>query len=318
MSANVANEVNDEILASLRLLVAVAKADGKIHPDEELAIASSLEGAELPKGMTVASLLASEIDVDLEMTKIKTREVQRRTLQVASAMVYMDREASSSEKKILDKMREAFDLEAVDTFTPSWLDEESADEAGTAHIDDPDLRSKRVDDDIAATALWSAVWGAIPLPLFGEVVIMVSEVRLLQNIARRYGHKTDEAFWKAFAANLVGVGVSRFAVQSLMKLVPGWGSIAGASGSYATTWALGKAAKLYFEKGEKVDPKALKEAFKGLREEGLSQAKESRQQIEAERKRIEQATADLDADLKSGKISESAYTEKLAALRTAP
>jgi len=310
--------MNEEILASLRLLVAIAKADGKIHENEELALASSLEGAELPSGMTVAALLAEEIDVDAEIKRISSREVQRRTLQAASTMIHVDRDASGSERKILEQMRAAWTLEADDELGESW-DRATLDiEPSEGRIDDPELREKRVDEEIAATALWSAVWGAIPLPILGEVVIMLAEVRMLRNIALRYGHKMDDAFWKAFAANLVGVGASRFAVQSLMKLVPGWGSIAGASGSYATTWALGKAARLYFEKGEKIDPTSLKQAFKTLREEGLVHAKESKEKIEAERRRVADVTAELDKELAAGNLTQAAYAEKLNALQATP
>jgi hypothetical protein len=57
----------DEALACLKVLVALAKADGKVKADEKKSLAAAISRLELPLGITVDSLLAETVDVAREL-----------------------------------------------------------------------------------------------------------------------------------------------------------------------------------------------------------------------------------------------------------
>ena len=46
-----------EVLAGIRVLVCIAKADGVLHAEEEKALASAFEASPLPEGITLDGLL---------------------------------------------------------------------------------------------------------------------------------------------------------------------------------------------------------------------------------------------------------------------
>ncbi len=64
----------NEALASLKILVAIARADGTVHNDERRSLAAALESLELPGGTTVDRLLADPVDVAAELRKITSPE----------------------------------------------------------------------------------------------------------------------------------------------------------------------------------------------------------------------------------------------------
>lgn len=308
--------MNEEILASVRVLVAIAKADGKIHQNEEQAISNALEGAELPSGITAQSLLGSNVDLDAALARITSPELRTRTLSAACAMVYVDHEASPEEKQMLEKVRSAFGLEQPTGFVEGFKRELKQDllTGSIDKISDAAVRDAEVEHCARRFAIRSAILGALPFPMLGEFGVCFNEARMLRVIAYMYGHQMDATFWKAFAGNILGLGLSRFAVTSLMKLVPGWGSVVGATGSFATTYGLARAAKAYFESGEKADPSLLKDVFKTAKSDGVELAKETRAQIDEAKTSFEKEKAKLDADLAAGKINEEQYAEKLVTI----
>ena len=75
-----AGTMNDEVFAGIKVLIALAQADGTVHDDERIAIENALDGEELPDGATIASLLAAEIDKRVGKTyRVVTREEPSRS-----------------------------------------------------------------------------------------------------------------------------------------------------------------------------------------------------------------------------------------------
>ena len=306
--------MNEEVLAGIKLLVAIAKADGRLHDNEELAIKNALEGADLGGDVTVEKLLLEVVDVDAEVKKITSTEARRSAYEAACAMVYVDGDAAGSERAILDKIRKTWEVQkpqsAVQRMSAAlkqdWLP------STIAQIDDPVKRDETIDRLVVRACVRAAIFGAIPVPFVGEFLVSFVGIQALQSIGALYGHSRDSAFWKAFAGNFVGATAARIAVLSLMKLVPGWGSVVGASGAYASTWAMARATRLYFEKGASMDPAALREVFREAKKEGAAKAKEASSEIAAETDRIAAIRAKLDADLAAGTITEEQYAERIA------
>ena len=115
-------------------------------------------------------------------------------------------------------------------------------------------------------------------PVTGIVTVPMMQAAMLHQLARRHGVRWDKQAYAEFGAAL-GAGTlarvaSMFAVRQLGKLVPVYGQTVGAAtaaaASFATTYAMGKAASYFLmrrrrgretERVASVYRSALKEAF---------------------------------------------------------
>src|SRR5688572_4519432 len=133
----------------------MAKADGRLHDNEESAIKNALDGANLGPDVTIEGLLKENVDVDAELAKIKSGEIRKQTYDALCAMVYVDGDGSPTEKAIIEKMRKVWELDVEKTmgerfkhalrqdFIPSTLDK----------IDDPVARDKELDALVLRTSI---------------------------------------------------------------------------------------------------------------------------------------------------------------------
>jgi uncharacterized protein (DUF697 family) len=121
------------------------------------------------------------------------------------------------------------------------------------------------------------------LPIAGIVTVPMLQAAMLHQLAKRYGVRWDKKAYAEFGAAL-GAGTlmraaSTFAVRQVGKLVPVYGQTVGAAtaaaASFATTYAMGKAASYFLvrrrqgreaERVASVYRSALKEAFVLARE----------------------------------------------------
>lgn len=97
---------NDECTASLRILLAVARADGQIHPRENDAIdvlARTTFSAQKPDPL-------SELDLDAECAKITSEKAKRLTYSAALVIADIDEERSPEETAIIERIHKAFKL----------------------------------------------------------------------------------------------------------------------------------------------------------------------------------------------------------------
>ncbi len=95
----------------------------------------------------------------------------------------------------------------------------------------------------AATAAGAA--GAIPIPLSDAAVLVPIQVTMIASLASLYGLKQEAVKQAAlpFVAKLVGV----FTASSILKLIPGLGSVVNATVAAALTTAMGMYVTSYFE-----------------------------------------------------------------------
>ena len=94
----------DECTASLRLLLAMVRADGQIHPREKDALdflAKSSFSADTPAPST-------EIDVDAECARIESESVKRLTMSAALVIADIDEERAPEETALLKRIHTAF------------------------------------------------------------------------------------------------------------------------------------------------------------------------------------------------------------------
>ncbi len=286
--------MNQEAFAGIKVLVAMASADGIIHDSERRAIANALEGEELPEGHTLASVLGTPIDLDVELSSIVNEEARRSTYAAACAMIYVDGEVSDVERALLVRVWDGLRLEGPREEPDARLSFMNINVVApgptVVKIVDAEARSRFLGEVIARAAAFSAALATASLPVSAGNCLFTHKVRLARNIGLAYGHETSDAFWRAFVVNVVGAAAPWFAISSLLALVPG---SPPAGSAYAGTFALGKVTALYFESGEDMSPAALREAFAVARVEGLRAASEATAEIEANQSRVSQPSPPL-------------------------
>jgi tellurite resistance protein len=90
-----------EANACMKVLVALAKADGRVHSDELRSLTAALSGLEVePSSLSV--LLEEQVDVEAELAKIVSPEGRAQTYRSAYFLAYADGECSASEQAILE------------------------------------------------------------------------------------------------------------------------------------------------------------------------------------------------------------------------
>jgi uncharacterized protein (DUF697 family) len=308
----------NEAFACMRVLVAVAKADGRITDEEMAALSASI--AMLPAGADLHRFLAESPNVDSLLAGVTTPAAREQLWESAYAMVHADGKASSEEVALLDKMRAAFQIHEAKVSTTARLLDEAKDTVLPSHIEpitDPAGRQKEIDSDVLKYAVLSAVLGAFPVPglaIATDLAIVALQVKLVRDIGQYWGHKVDKEAAKTLLGGLgLGTG-ARIAVANLAKLVPVWGSAFGATSAFATTWALGKIANRYFERGRPADLGELKKELKSVEKEGKEAYASQKDAIEAKRRATEAKLTALAESRKAGAITQADYERQVAEL----
>ena len=312
-----------EVLASFKVLVSMAKADGKLLEEEFASLADSFEEIHLPEGVTVDRLLSEDDEpVDTLLSQITSEIAQEMVYQSAYAMANIDGECSTEEKELLEKIGTTFSTSKL-WGRAEWL--ESLERRSTRssiseqvrQIDDPEKRAIEVDNAVTDTCFLNAVLGAFPLPgiaIAFDMLVYWNQLDLAQTIGQSWGYdRANENLRKALLGSL-GITGTRIAISNLAKLVPVFGMVVGATTAYASTWALGKVANEYFASGGEMDAFSLRQAFKQAKKEGEAVYQTKADEIAAKKQAIEPQLQLLNEELKSGSITPDEYQTKLKEL----
>lgn len=145
-----------------------------------------------------------------------------------------------------------------------WLQQQGADSKEQANF-----------QNLRAEVHWYAATAAASdaVPVVGLASVPLVQGKLLHSLARRYGTVWDRRSFSQFAGALGSSVALKYALshgaRQLGKLVPGWGQLVGTalsmSVSYASTWAIGRAACYYLyqrEQGQAPDPQALRTLYR--------------------------------------------------------
>lgn len=304
--------------ACLRALVAVAKADGKVSAEETAALEGAIEA--LPGSDDLKAMLSETIDLDAVLGQITSRAARDYLWESAYGMVHADSSASPEEQKLLESLRAKLEIEEEKVSLTKRLLSETKDTVLPSNIEaitDPQKRKKEIDEDTLKYSVLSAVLGAFPVPgvaIATDLAVVGLQVKLVRDIGQYWGHTMDKQAAKTLLAGLgLGTG-ARIAVSNLVKLVPVWGSVVGGTSSFAATWALGKLADKYFERGQPSDLKELKKEMKELQKEGKEVFAKNKDAIEAKQRDTEAKMTALNARLKAGTITQAQYEQEVAAL----
>jgi uncharacterized protein (DUF697 family) len=310
----------NQALASLRVLVSVAKSDGELAPEERTSLENAFTGLQMPAGVTPKSLLDEKIDLDAQLRLFTSPESRESIYQSALGMIHVNGVCTPEEQKRLDHIRTTLQIsdekaslarrildDAKQTVLPSSIQQ----------VNDPARRTTEVDSDTLRYSVVSGVLGAFPIPglaIATDLAVVGVQLKLVRDIGQRWGHKVDR---DAAVSLLGGLGLgtgARIAVSNLAKLVPAWGSVVGATTSFASTWALGKIADKYFASGMKADLASLKADFGAAQAEGRLAYDTHKGLVESKRKQNETTLRSLGTDLAAGRITQKDYSARIEQL----
>src|SRR5688572_25406697 len=171
-------EMDRNSLAKFRILVAVARADGRLDPSEHTALASALG----PHADLLPRLLAEDVDVEEELLLL-AEDDRRRVYQSAFALAYADGEASYTEvtllKRILPNQGERSLVgqvlgETIDTLVPGRI----------VPVADPATRDTEILEDIFKYSVLSAVAGAMPVPgvaIVADLAVVALQTKMVHD-----------------------------------------------------------------------------------------------------------------------------------------
>jgi uncharacterized protein (DUF697 family) len=309
-----------ETLASLKVLVCMAKADGVLAAEERAILEDALKGAKLP-GTSTQALLDGAYDLDTELRQITSQEGKDATFSSAFAMAYADRHCDPSEQALLDRIEKAFVIPKEKKGLFGRLFAEAKDTVSLSAIKpiaDPKQRQKEINEDVLKYSVLSGVLGLNPIPIASiatDLAVVGIQAKMFRDIGQYWGRETSKDTVKQIMGG-VGVGTgARIAVNNLLKFVPGVGSVVAASTNFASTWALGKVANQYWESGGKADMKMLKELFQRSKEQGKQEYEAHKSEIDAKQKANKAALDALAADYKAGKVTQAEYERRVLELK---
>ena len=306
------SQLDPTSLAKFRILVAVAMADGVLLPAEEAALLGALG----PHADLLPKLLAETIDVDAELARLDAVD-RRLVYQSAFALANADGHAQTFEVSLLRKIHPNHAEEglfgqilgeALDTVLPSRIVAEP----------DPVRRHTEILEDTFKYSLLAAVAAAIPVPGVGIVADLAEialQVKLVHDIGLYWGHDLDAKALRTFVTTVAGSAGVRIAVNNLARFVPGWGSAFAAGTSFATTYAIGRAAEAWFANGQDLGDDELHNVFKAARAEGQAEFSHRGADIAAARDQHADALAALSQQLADGVIDRATYEQRVQALR---
>ena len=315
-----------ESVASLRLLVCLAKADGVLHDKEREALEASLADVELPD-VDLSTILAEEWEVEDLAEMFESDEARDQAYASAYALAHADGDCSPEESALLERFRNALSvaderesfLERVVGGHASAIAADDVDEGDEepALVLSPEEREARVRSETRKTAVVSAVLGAFPLPLVSiatDLAVVGLEIGLAKDIAKYWGKQMDTSEAKGLLASF-GVGTAaRIAVSNLFKVLPGWGSAVGAATAYASSFAVGVAVNSYFARGEGISRSDLKAEFKKAQAEGKKAYAEDKAEVDAKAANKKAEIAELTEQLEQGEIDQAEFERKVARL----
>lgn len=150
-------------------------------------------------------------------------------------------------------------------------------------------RSKHADTIIRNHVIWSMGAGLIPVLIADIFAVSALQLDMIRQLSRTYDVNFSETQGKAIVTSLTSSTLARLGAGSLVKIIPGLGSIVGGVTvsvfAGASTFALGQVFKRHFESGGTIldfDPARLKKMYKEQFEKGKKVAEQLKKDKKAQ------------------------------------
>jgi uncharacterized protein (DUF697 family)/uncharacterized tellurite resistance protein B-like protein len=311
----------DEALACLKLVVCVAKADGRLAPEEEQVLRESIESMNLPAGTTAKTLLAGNYEVDALVKEIKSQDARDAAYSACYAMAYADAEYHPSEQAILEKMEKAWEVPKERKGLLGRVFQEAKETVSftaVKPIADAKKRDAKVNEEVLKYSILAAALGVNPLPvvkLATEIAVLGVQGKMVRDIGQCWGQETTQAGIKQLIVGMGAGQVGRIALNTLLGFVPVLGSVVPAVSNFASTWAVGRVANEFYASGGKMDAKTLQAAFRMKQKEGRDVYAQHKATVEAKAASNKALLEELGAAYKAGKITQADYERSVLELK---
>jgi len=310
-----------EALASLKLLVSVAKADGTFSSAERATLEDALSHAKLPSGVTVQNLLDGTYDVDALARDVKSQKARDAAFGACLTMAHANRVPSTQGQAILEKIEKAWSVPQDKRGLLGRLIHEARDTVWFTHpvaTSDPQRRTAEINEDVLKYSILSGALGLNPVPIASIVTDLAAvglQAKMFSDIGRHWGHESSRETARQVLAGVGAGTAARVAVNGLVKFIPGVGSVFAASTNFASTWALGQVAKQYWESGGKADLEMLREVFKKSKAEGRQTYEQHRTDVEKKYATHGKLIDELNSEYKAGRLTLQDYERKVVELK---
>ena len=121
----------------------------------------------------------------------------------------------------------------------------------------PAFRAEAAQRVIRATAMWSLLLGAEPIPGLDLPLLLVMQARMVLRLGAIYGENISGRYARELVSAMAGALVARYIGEELAKFVPGPGWLIGAAVAAAGTLTMGRLAETYFQSGSHLAPSQL-------------------------------------------------------------
>lgn len=244
-----------EALASLRVLVCIAKADGAVQPSEQTVLAEALQQlGPTPENLTLPQLLAENLPLMPLLQQITPPDAQQAVYHAARSLAEQNG-IQPQQQRLLDQIRSTF-ASALAAVSPAAIPadtgaEPSPYESLVAGIQVVSQHNRRARDLILDYALGAAIIALIPIAMPGFwlmqiLALTILLVKMRRDIAALWGFPKGHGFL-AFAGSWFGslgalaialmAGLTLLGIGAFVPLVEG---LALAAAFATLTWALGQ------------------------------------------------------------------------------
>ncbi len=148
-------------------------------------------------------------------------------------------------------------------------------------------RDKHADTIIRNHVIWSMGAGLIPVLIADIFAVSALQLDMIRQLCRTYEVNFQETQGKAIVTSLTSTTLARLTAGSVIKLIPGIGSVVGgvtvSMFAGASTYALGEVFKMHFSKGGTIldfDPDRLRKYYKEKFEKGKTVVKNMKEEQE--------------------------------------
>ena len=152
-------------------------------------------------------------------------------------------------------------------------------------------QTRHADTIIRNHVIWSMGAGLIPILVADVFAVSALQVDMIKQLSNAYDRNFTESQGKAIVSSLTSTTLARVGARSLVKLIPGVGSVIGGVTvsifAGASTYALGQVFKSHFESGGTFldfDPDRLKRMYREQFEKGKEVVKQWKQDSKLDEK----------------------------------
>ncbi|MCB0651537.1 MAG: DUF697 domain-containing protein [Saprospiraceae bacterium] len=189
---------------------------------------------------------------------------------------------------------------------------------------DKDQKSMHADTVIKNHIVWAMGASFIPLPVIDVFAVSGLQLDMVKGLCRVYDVNFSETQGKAIVTTLTSSALARIGARSLIKLVPGIGSLIGGVTlsvfNGASTYALGEVFKKHFSAGGTFldfDTERLKKYYREKFEKGKKVAEQIKKEEESKIKKTKKINVDdvvVEAPANMDEVVESDVLKRLSEL----